>query len=94
MPPVPEKKYWKRYVYLWINYAVFEEIKANNSERANAIYNKVLFELIPHDKFTFAKLWNLYAQFLLRQKDIDKMRKVLGYAIGKCPREKIFKTYA
>jgi crooked neck len=25
MPPVMEKRYWKRYIYLWLNYAIFEE---------------------------------------------------------------------
>jgi crooked neck len=61
MPPVNDKLYWKRYIYLWINYAVFEESQANNCERASLIYEKALFELIPHDNFTFAKLWILYA---------------------------------
>ena len=28
VPPVLDKKYWKRYVYIWINYAVFEESQA------------------------------------------------------------------
>jgi crooked neck len=26
VPPLPEKRYWRRYVYLWIGYAVFEEL--------------------------------------------------------------------
>lgn len=26
VPPVQEKRYWRRYMYLWINYAVFEEL--------------------------------------------------------------------
>jgi crooked neck len=61
VPPVPEKKYWKRYIYLWINYAVFEELHAKNTERAQAIYEKMVNELIPHESFTFSKVWNLYA---------------------------------
>ena len=28
VPPIPQKKHWKRYIYLWINYAVFEELQA------------------------------------------------------------------
>ena len=66
VPPVNDKKFWKRYIYLWLNYALFEESQASNSERASQIYEKALFELIPHDTFTFAKLWILYAQFLVR----------------------------
>ena len=94
VPPVNDKKFWKRYIYLWLNYALFEESQASNSERASQIYEKALFELIPHDTFTFAKLWILYAQFLVRQKQIDRARKVMGQAIGRCPRRKVFKAYA
>lgn len=28
MPPKMEKRLWKRYIYLWINYAIFEELTA------------------------------------------------------------------
>ena len=24
IPPLLEKRYWRRYIYLWINYAIFE----------------------------------------------------------------------
>ena len=93
MPPANEKKFWKRYIYLWINYAVFEETQAENSERAGSIYEKIL-SIVPHETFTFAKLWILYAQYLVRQKNVEKARKVFGQAIGRCPRQKIFKAYA
>ena len=94
MPPVLEKRYWKRYVYLWINYAVFEELQAGSTDRATAIYEKLLFELVPHEKFTFAKIWVMFAQFLIRQKNLERARKIFGMAIGKCPRQRIFKEYA
>jgi len=35
IPPASTKQYWKRYIYLWINYAIFEEIQANDMARAN-----------------------------------------------------------
>jgi crooked neck len=47
MPPATDKKFWKRYIYLWINYAVFEELQAENNERAAAIYEMALSK-IPH----------------------------------------------
>lgn len=25
VPPTKEKRHWKRYIYLWLNYAMFEE---------------------------------------------------------------------
>lgn len=73
---------------------MFEEAQALNTERAGLIYEKILFELVPHEVFTFAKLWILYAQFLVRQKQVDRARKLLGQALGRCPRRKIFKAYA
>jgi crooked neck len=27
LPPAEEKKYWRRYIYLWIKYALFEELQ-------------------------------------------------------------------
>ena len=26
VPPAPEKRLWRRYIYLWINYALYEEL--------------------------------------------------------------------
>ena len=28
VPPVQEKRYWQRYIYLWINFALYEELVA------------------------------------------------------------------
>lgn len=28
VPPATEKKFWRRYIFLWINYALFEELQA------------------------------------------------------------------
>lgn len=27
VPPIQEKRHWKRYIYLWINYALYEELE-------------------------------------------------------------------
>jgi len=32
-PPVLQKRYWKRYIYLWIDYALFEEMQTGDIER-------------------------------------------------------------
>ena len=37
-----EKRLWCRYVYLWIYYAVFEELVAGDSQRAAAVYRAAL----------------------------------------------------
>lgn len=92
VPPSPEKRLWRRYIYLWIYYALFEELEAKDVERARAVYSACL-RLIPHTKFTFSKVWLLHAQFEIRQKDLQAARSILGAALGKCPKEKTFKGY-
>uniref|UniRef100_A0A8C1JMI5 Crooked neck-like protein 1 n=1 Tax=Cyprinus carpio TaxID=7962 RepID=A0A8C1JMI5_CYPCA len=91
-PPIQEKRHWRRYIYLWINYALYEELEVKDPERTRQVYQACL-ELIPHKKFTFAKIWLLYAQFEIRQKNLQNARRGLGTAIGKCPKNKVFKGY-
>lgn len=71
-----EKQYWRRYIYLWINYALFEELEAEDEERTRQVYRACL-ELIPHKIFTFSKIWLLYAQFEIRHKNLTSARKAL-----------------
>lgn len=73
-------------------YALFEELDTKDVERVRQIYEACI-KLIPHKSFTFAKVWSLFAQFEVRQLNIDKARKILGTAIGMCPKEKLFKEY-
>lgn len=76
IPPAKEKTYWRRYIYIWINYALFEELEAGDMDRTRSVYKGCL-ELIPHKIFTFAKVWLLYAQFEIRQKNLLQARKTL-----------------
>lgn len=92
IPPVAEKKYWRRYIYLWINYALHEELIAKDMQRCRLVYEKCM-QLVPHETFTFAKLWMMLAHFEIRQNNLEGARRVLGTAIGKCPKEKVFKGY-
>ncbi|XP_036406487.1 crooked neck-like protein 1 [Megalops cyprinoides] len=92
IPPIQEKRHWRRYIYLWINYGLYEELEVKDPERTRQVYQACL-ELIPHKKFTFAKIWLLYGQFEIRQKNLPQARKCLGTAIGKCPKNKLFKGY-
>merc|ERR1712241_1658199 len=92
VPPSKEKHFWRRYIYLWINYAIYEELEAGDMERARQVYRAAL-ELLPHKRFTFAKLWLLYAQFEIRQKEVDTARRALGSALGKCAKSKLFRGY-
>jgi crooked neck len=38
LPPAPEKRYWRRYIYLWVKYALWEELEAKEPERAREVY--------------------------------------------------------
>ena len=71
---------------------MFEELTANNAERATQAYEECL-KLIPHHKFTYAKVWIMYSHFNIRQNNLAKARKILGTALGKCPKGRLFKAY-
>ncbi|CAB1342751.1 unnamed protein product [Coregonus sp. 'balchen'] len=86
IPPIQEKRHWRRYIYL--AYCVDWQ----DPERTRQVYQACL-DLIPHKKFTFAKMWLLYGQFEIRQKNLQAARRGLGTAIGKCPKNKLFKGY-
>ena len=41
VPPTKDKEFWRRYIYLWINYALYEELEANDVERTRQVYKYV-----------------------------------------------------
>lgn len=92
VPPATEKKFWRRYIYLWINYALFEELQAKDASRTREVYSECL-KLVPHKIFSFSKLWVMFGNFEIRQKDAAAARKVFGNAIGMAPKDKIFQAY-
>ncbi|TLS27641.1 hypothetical protein PpBr36_05211 [Pyricularia pennisetigena] len=92
VPPTQAKRHWRRYIYLWIFFALWEETEAKNPERARQVYDTCL-KLIPHRTFTFAKVWMHKAHFEIRQGDLAAARKTLGRAIGMCPKDRLFKGY-
>ncbi len=92
MPPTQEKRHWRRYIYLWVFYALWEEMEAKDVERARQVYQECL-RLIPHKRFTFAKIWLLKAQLEIRQMDLQAARKTMGQAIGMCPKDRLFRGY-
>ena len=49
--------------------------------------------LVPHKRFTFSKLWLMFAKFEIRRLDLPAARKILGTGIGMCPKEALFKGY-
>ena len=55
VPLSSNKNRWRRYIYLWINYALYEELEAKDVERTRAVYQECL-RVIPHAKFSFSKV--------------------------------------
>merc|ERR1719379_776445 len=92
-PPVMQKRYWRRYIYIWIYYALFEELQTGDIAKARAVYDGIV-KVVPHKQFSFAKLWKLYAEFEVRQLDLERARKIFGRAIAECQKERIFMDYA
>ncbi|KAK9449901.1 uncharacterized protein V1518DRAFT_415018 [Limtongia smithiae] len=92
VPPTQEKRHWRRYIFLWIRYAIYEELTTKDFEQARDVY-KACLKLIPHKQFTFAKIWYMYACFEIRRNNLPIARKQLGMALGMCPKPKLFKDY-
>lgn len=94
IPPVSsERRLWKRYIFLWLERAAFLEAKVGDIDAADSVYRDVL-KCIPHEKFTFGKVWLQYAKFLIRTTGtLDIARRLLGQAIGKCPKRSLFRGY-
>ena len=86
------KDHWRRYIYLWIYYATYEELTNHDLVRASQVYEACL-SVIPHEQFSFSKIWIYAAKLLVRRKDLAGARKLLGKAIGVCGKEQIFIEY-
>ena len=81
-----------RYGCLTVSSALWCEMDKRDVDRARQIYTEVL-KLIPHKRFTFAKIWIMKAQFEVRQSQLQAARKTMGQGIGMCPKDKLFKGY-
>jgi crooked neck len=92
IPKVSEKIFWKRYIYLWIYYSIFSELILKDIEKTRQIFNSCL-KIIPKN-FSFSKIWILFSQFEIRQKNVPNFRKILGNSLGILKKkDKIFKIY-
>lgn len=81
VPPYLEKRFWRRYIWLWIYYAVYEEVNVQDAEKCRAVYTACL-DVIPHKKFTFAKIWIMFAHFEIRQLELGTARKIMVCCAG------------
>ncbi len=92
VPPASEKRYWRRYIWIWINYAVFEELDCEDIDRARAVWTACV-ELLRSKSFSFSKIWVLFAQFEVRQQQMTAARKILGAALGLAGKPKLYRAY-
>lgn len=94
-PPPTEKRFWRRYIYLWIEYATWEELEMNDMDRAADVYKRCLAS-IPnnHKTFSFGKVWVLAAKLEIRRRNVTAARKLLGNALGVMPRkDSLYREY-
>eukprot|EP00915_Cephaloidophora_sp_WS-2016_P006272 GHVH01008260.1.p1 GENE.GHVH01008260.1~~GHVH01008260.1.p1 ORF type:complete len:635 (+),score=97.84 GHVH01008260.1:2218-4122(+) len=81
VPPVNKKQYWRRYIYLWLFFAVYLEVKANDVIKAKEVISQAI-DTVPHKELTFKKLWKYAFEFELRNGSLAGARQVLGKALG------------
>lgn len=92
VPSVERKRYWKRYIYLWINYAFYEELEAEDYSKTRDVF-KACLRVFPHVKSTIATVCIMAAEFEIQQKDLKTARRTLDNAFGRAPKDKFFKRY-
>ncbi len=51
VPSSTEKRDWRRYIFLWLRYALFEELDIHDFSRTREIY-KAAIAVVPHRRFT------------------------------------------
>ncbi|KAM0058189.1 putative tetratricopeptide-like helical domain superfamily [Helianthus debilis subsp. tardiflorus] len=83
VPPADEKRYWQRYINLWISYALYEELDAQDVSRMRDVYCEQLnlsdarsilgnaIGIAPKDK-----IFNKYIEIELQLGNIDRCRKL------------------
>lgn len=92
-PPQQTKRAWQRYIFLWIRYAIWEELGARDLERTAKVYQMCL-AAIPHKLFSFGKVWLQAAEVEIRRRNVGAARKILGNALGVLPRKhSLYRNY-
>eukprot|EP00917_Polyrhabdina_sp_WS-2016_P024647 GHVP01053232.1.p1 GENE.GHVP01053232.1~~GHVP01053232.1.p1 ORF type:complete len:691 (+),score=129.60 GHVP01053232.1:22-2094(+) len=97
IPLVNEKRFWRRYIFLWLFYAVWSEKTLEKSLEGRMATRKIyqrVADLIPWKLFSFGKLFIAWAEFEIRCLELGNARKVFGRAIAECGKKKIFIRYA
>jgi len=80
---------WQEYFYIWIQYALFEELSANNKQRACKIYYRLL-HLLPQKDMSLFKAWLLAIQYELRRLKLPHARRLFSLSVAQLPSERAF----
>eukprot|EP01061_Rhynchopus_euleeides_P016507 TRINITY_DN27825_c0_g1_i1.p1 TRINITY_DN27825_c0_g1~~TRINITY_DN27825_c0_g1_i1.p1 ORF type:complete len:664 (+),score=248.53 TRINITY_DN27825_c0_g1_i1:99-2090(+) len=91
-PPHLQKQYWGRYLYLWLMYAQYEELDMKDAARARQVYHQAR-QVVPHEHFSFSKLWIACAEFEIRCGSLDAARALMGEGLGRNPTSKMYRWY-
>ena len=91
-PPVLEKKYWKRYSFVWIKFIMFSELICKDMVTTAKVVESCL-DQISNRTFTISKLWNQAALFYIRNKQVDKARETFQRALKNLETGRIYKYY-
>ena len=91
-PELPEKRYWKKFIYLNLAYASYLEVDCDEPEKAHQV-TTTLNNLLMEKKISSKKTWLFGFRQLIRAKQVREARMWLGKALGLAPHEKIFKAY-
>ncbi|KAK4394693.1 Crooked neck-like protein 1 [Sesamum angolense] len=85
IPPAQEKRYWQRYIYLWINYALYEELDAQDVDRTRDVYNlsvinldlKFCMQCVRFSMLVFRnQIFKKYIEIELQLGNIERCRKL------------------
>jgi crooked neck len=80
LPTKRDKKSWRRYIYLWLFYAQFEENIVKNFDRAQCVYQAAI-RISETASVHFFKLYKCFAEFELRKLEIERFRKCMLHAL-------------
>jgi crooked neck len=80
VPTKKDKKHWKRYIFIWLFYAQFEEAVAEDISRAREVYTTAV-KVCELADVVFFKHFKNFAEFELRQLNVEGFRKCLLHAL-------------
>ena len=92
VPPSTEKRHWRRYVFLWLLYAIFEETVCEDQERAEGVLQAAL-KALPAQLYIY-KVMVCLGQVVHPKAGFGSFRRALGQAIGMHPnKSSLFRLY-